>query len=400
VKKILFVINTLGRAGAEMALMEMLANIDRTGYEVSLFVLSGQGELIHDLPDHVRLLNETFDDTPVLSAEGTRRLVKNLIRSGLRSGALFYRLPYLIKNTFVMLRRKNFSLNKLMRRLLADGAARFSEEYDLAIAYLEGGAAFYVDEYVNAKKKAAFIHVDYNRAGYNRCLDNDTYLRFDRIFTVSDEVRTAFLQTYPECEDRTQIFHNMLNRKCILEKAAQAGGFSDGYDGFRILTVGRLYAQKALEVSIEAMKLLKESGIRARWYVLGEGEERKRLEKLIRRYHLEEDFLLLGATDNPYPYFAQTDLYVHASRFEGKSIAIQEAQILGCPIIVSDCSGNREQVIHEKDGLVCVLSPQGIRDAVLRLYRDTGLRERLGKEAAHRSQVSDNELKKIYEIGG
>jgi glycosyltransferase involved in cell wall biosynthesis len=297
-----------------------------------------------------------------------------------------------------MLGRKNFSLNKLMRRLLADSAARVSGEYDLAVAYLEGGASFYVDEYVAAKKKAAFIHVDYNRAGYNRCLDNDIYLRYDRIFTVSDEVRRAFLQTYPECENRTNIFHNMLNRKRILEKAKLAGGFSDNYDGFRILTVGRLYAQKALEISIEAMRLLKESGIGARWYVLGEGEERKALEKRIRRYHLEEDFLLPGATDNPYPYFAQTDLYVHASRFEGKSIAIQEAQILGCPMIVSDCSGNREQVTHEKDGLLCALSPEGIRDAVMRLYGDTQLRERLGKEAARRSQVSEEELEKFYEL--
>ena len=93
---------------------------------------------------------------------------------------------------------------------------------------------------------------------------------------------------------------------------------------------------------VPAMKLLKDQGIKARWYVLGEGELRNKLQQKIDSLGLKEDFLLLGAKENPYPYYKQCDLYVHATRFEGKSIAIQEAQVLGCTILVSDCSGNRE----------------------------------------------------------
>ena len=63
---------------------------------------------------------------------------------------------------------------------------------------------------------------------------------------------------------------------------------------------------------------------------------------------------------NPYPYLRQADVYVHASRFEGKSIAIQEAQVLGKAIVVSDCSGNREQVEPGKDGLMCDLTPEAV----------------------------------------
>ena len=92
----------------------------------------------------------------------------------------------------------------------------------------------------------------------------------------------------------------------------------------RILTVGRLTAQKAYEVAVDAMKLLKDQGIKARWYVLGEGELRNKLQQKIDSLGLKEDFLLLGAKENPYPYYKQCDLYVHATRFEGKSIAIQD----------------------------------------------------------------------------
>ena len=66
----------------------------------------------------------------------------------------------------------------------------------------------------------------------------------------------------------------------------------------------------------------------------------------IEQLGLQNAFILVGAVNNPYPYYTQADLYVHATRFEGKSIAIQEAQTLGCPMVVSDCSGNREQVIQ------------------------------------------------------
>ena len=68
-----------------------------------------------------------------------------------------------------------------------------------------------------------------------------------------------------------------------------------------------------------------------------------------------------GAVANPFPYFKQSDIYVHASRFEGKSIAIQEAQTLGCAIIASDCNGNREQIIDGEDGLLCELTPEKLQ---------------------------------------
>ena len=140
--------------------------------------------------------------------------------------------------------KKRILPDKLMWRALSDGAERFDRVYDLAVAFLEGGASYYVADHVKAKKKAAFIHVDYTRAGYTRRLDRDCYLKFDRIFTVSDEVREAFLKVYPQCREKTEIFHNLVDREGILKKAQLPGGFSDSFQGLRILTVGRLTARR------------------------------------------------------------------------------------------------------------------------------------------------------------
>ena len=127
-------------------------------------------------------------------------------------------------------------------------------------------------------------------------------------------------------------------------------------------------------------------------YVLGEGSEREMLEKKIAQFGLQKDFLLLGAVENPYPYYVQTDIYVHATRFEGKSIAIQEAQILGCPVIASDCNGNREQIENGIDGILCSLTPEAIADSIKELIADPKKREKYAKRAQNRNTQNKDEL--------
>lgn len=397
-KKLLFVINTLGQAGAETAMLNLFRQIDPKQYEISLYVLMGQGEMVSELPEYVRLLNSSFCESPVLSGAGRRLMVRRVMAAALRRGTVFRLLPYLLRHFFSMAAKRQLQPDKLLWRLLSDGGQRFKEEYDLAVAYLEGGSAYYVSDHVKAKRKAAFVHVDYGRAGYNRALDRECYLNFDRIFAVSDEVKTSFDKVYPECVERSFVFHNLLDVEGIRRKAALRGGFEDDFRGLRILTVGRLTAQKAYDVALEAMSLLKERGEQVRWYVLGEGNQRSFLEEKRKRLGLEEDFLLPGAVKNPYPYFAQADIYVHATRFEGKSIAIQEAQILGKAIIVSDCSGNREQVTSGVDGLLCELTPESICDGIQKLIHDPDLRGRLGSRASERSFGDREELEKLLEL--
>ena len=137
------------------------------------------------------------------------------------------------------------------------------------------------------------------------------------------------------------------------------------------------------------MKLLKDQGVNVRWYVLGEGELKEQLQQKIDSLGLTGDFILLGAEENPYPYYKQCDLYVHATRFEGKSIAVQEAQVLGCAILVSDCSGNREQVNDGIDGSLCLLSAEDISRNIKELLEDDEKCMQYRKNASRR--ISDNQ---------
>lgn len=397
-KKVLFVMNTLGRAGAEMALLELLRQLSEKDVDISLYVLTGQGEMLEQLPAGVKLLNKKYNSCSVHTPEGKKMLAVTSLKAMFRRATILRRFPYLVKQLFSMMKNGKIMPDKLLWRVLSDGADFFTEEYDLAVAYIEGGSTYYVHDHVKAKKKVAFFHVDYSMAGYTRSLDKECYLGYDKVFPVSDEVKEAFLKVYPECRERTEVFHNLINQERVRKLSGEQGGFSDDYEGYRILTVGRLMAQKDFAQSIGAMKLLKDKGVKARWYILGEGEERENLEKLIEKLDLKDDFFLLGVTNNPYVYMAQADLYVHATRFEGKSIAIQEAQILGCSILVSDCSGNREQVVHGVDGLLCELTPEGICDGVMNLLEDKEKRLQYGQKAAKRKMTESTEIDKMLSL--
>jgi glycosyltransferase involved in cell wall biosynthesis len=289
-------------------------------------------------------------------------------------------------------------VDKLLWKMLSDGSDILSEEYDLATAFLEGASTYYVRDHVRAKKKAAFIHVNYLEAGYNRKLDKNVYIDMDKIFAVSEDVRKSFLSEYSECEDKTYIFENILDVKSIIKKSEESGGFDDAFDGKRILTIARLTAQKAIDVSIDACRILLDKGENVKWYVLGDGDLRTKLEEKIKKEGLTDRFILFGVKDNPYPYLKQCDLYVHATKFEGKSIAIREAQVLGKPIIVSDCPSNLELVVSGEDALVTKLDAKAISDSIIKLLHDENLCTELGEKARIKDNYGPDSLDELLNM--
>ena len=397
-KKVLFVINTLGCAGAETALIELLKSLDEKEYELSLYVLMGQGEMIDKIPENVKLLNDHYCKDSVLSKQGKQAMMKTVWRSFWGNGNVFGKFAYIVRTFSAMRRTGKFQPDKILWRVISDGSQRFEETYDLAVAYLEGGSTYYVADHVKAKKKAAFIHIDYESSGYTKGMDRNCFDKMDRIFTVSDEVKKQFLNVYPKYQDKVKVFHNIINQDEIRRKAEEETGFEDHFDGVRLLTVGRLTYQKAYDIAIDAMKLIKDRGYKVRWYILGEGSERPALEKKVKELGLEKEFLMPGAASDPFPYYKQADIYVHATRFEGKSIAIQEAQTLGCAIIASDCNGNREQIVQGKDGLLCQLDPESIAEAVISLVEDRDKRIRLENAAKEKDIVHKGEIKLLLEL--
>ena len=116
-KKILFVINTLGRAGAETALLELLRRLDAEEYEISLYVLLGQGEMISQVPQRVHVKNKKICTASVLSGAGRRKLIQTSFLAFFRHGRTIKKMQYVIQNFFRMKKTGNIQPDKLLWRV-------------------------------------------------------------------------------------------------------------------------------------------------------------------------------------------------------------------------------------------------------------------------------------------
>lgn len=370
-KKILFVINTMGRAGAERALIALMNALPPEKYDISLLSLINRGEMFLQVPNHIHVINKKPDPRSVLNTGGKIALIKTVLTCFFYKGKGFLLIPYLIKNFMAQIKAKKIQPDKLLWRILAQGTPAPKETYDLAVAYLEGASTYFVADSVHAAKKASFIHIDYQKAGYTTALDKDAYQKIDRIFSVSKEAGESFLRLYPQYQEKLRLFRNLLNVAEIQKESRKPlppeDPFAQSQASYQLLTVGRLNYQKAYDIAIPTLKILREKGLDVDWFVLGEGSLKKELQKQIAKEGLQGHFVLLGTKQNPYPYYKNATLYVHATRYEGKSIAIEEAQILHKAIIASDCTGNREQITHNQNGYLLHLTPESLADGIAHL---------------------------------
>ena len=170
----------------------------------------------------------------------------------------------------------------------------------------------------------------------------------DKIIAVSKGVATDLSISAKLSPNRIQVIYNPIVTP-ELQKKSQSPldhpWFRTGEPPV-ILGVGRLTAQKAFSVLIEAFAQVRKSQT-ARLLILGEGEERPILEGMIKKLGLEQDVNLPGFVSNPYPYFAHAALFVLSSRWEGLPTVLVEAMSLRTPVIATDCPSGPREILGE-----------------------------------------------------
>lgn len=134
-----------------------------------------------------------------------------------------------------------------------------------------------------------------------------------------------------------------------------------------IVTAGRLSPGKGFPDLINAVNILK-SEMPIKLAILGEGESREELEKLIKSKELEETVRLLGFQSNPLKYFNKADVFVLSSYFEGLPNVLVEAMASGCTVVSTDCpTGPREVLQDGKFGeLIPMHDPATMAKAIKR----------------------------------
>lgn len=369
-KKVLFVINTMGRAGAERCLLHLLKAWEDEEYEISLFSVIGRGELFLEVPSHVRVLNQSPCVDSVFDSKARKSFVKNIVKGVIGRGLIFKEFLPFIRLLCWQVKEKRVDIKKLCWKIVSDTAPAMEEEFDLAVGYLQGAATYYVMDHVNAGKKVVFLHNEYEASGYCPISDRPYYEKADRIYCVSDYISTGLKEVFPSCRDRVETFYNFADADWVKMRAEEgtAPEIQKKAGTLCLLTAARLEYVKAFDVAIQAIAYMKEKGINAVWYVIGDGSLRRQLEKEIKERGVEDCFFLLGQKENPYPYMAACDIYVQETRFEGFCTSITEAVLLGKRVVASDCGGNREQLTHYGTGVLTELTPQGIAEGIQKAW--------------------------------
>lgn len=395
-KKILIVIHDMKLGGAQKSLLSFLTGLEDSQYgreyEIDLLVTQPVGELLSHIPQQVKRIAPSRE-LLWLSSHFNKKLLQNFSFKGLRGelrwilGKRLGRFP------------KNLSSAQKMWECWKNLIPALEDTYDVAISYIDGYPNYYVMDKVRAAKKVLWYHSQYQKQGYCPEFDGAYLENCDRVVTVSHQCRDCIVQAFPHLEQKIQVLENITLRQQVLSRSLEAGGEEfDICQAARLLTVGRLHPMKGIDLAIEAAKCLKEKDIPFLWVVVGEGSERPKLEKMIEKYALQEQVLLVGARENPYPYMAKCDLLVQPSRVEGKSIVLDEAKILCKPIVATNYATVAASVTHEQTGLVVDMTPEGIADGICRLLQDHTLTDNITKTLAANPESNEEELTRYVQV--
>lgn len=375
-EKILVVIDTLKGGGAEKVLYDILRNIDLSKYKIELFLIQNEGiyrEKIKELGINIEFL---FDERKDLFSNILYRKFKSMIIKILR---YFYcKYPILIKK----LKNKN---------------------YDVEIAFLEGYSTVLVANRknnvpVNMKcKKIAWVHIDLEKHRVlNSNLEKESYQKMNEVICVSEDSKKSVLNLYSENEIKVKVIYNPIDKNNILEKSKEKIEMKK--DKLNIITVGRLNQQKGYDILLQSHNKLIKEGLDHNLIILGEGPERKNLEKYIKDNNLEKNIQLLGFKENPYPYLKEADIFVSSSRYEGYPLVLCEAVCLGKPIIATNCTGPKEILENGKYGLMAeVENIEDLADKMKKLILDEKLRKKYSDLSRKRAEIF-NIRKTIQEI--
>lgn len=385
-KNILIVYGTMSIGGSTTSLLSLLHCFDFSKYDVDLALANTNGELSYLLPKNLNIL-------PGLMPQNLEQLKRHSLRA-----IITY---FIAKVLAINSKNSKNVIGQIMSYENVRLSRKTLKKYDIAISFLENYPLVYVANNVNACHKISWIHVDYKAAGFIRLLDKECFSKFDNIVLVSNECKKSFDEEFPKLSNRSVVIENILLKDTIIKLSEQKVNFKVSKKYLNIVTVCRIsFSHKGLDRVIKAFKKLKDNQIDNcfKWYVIGNGIDFEIMKKMIAEYNLKDTIILLGEKKNPLPYVKLMDLFLLPSRYEGKPMAVTEAQMLDVPPLVTNYSSAAEQVNSGYDGMIVNNSDDAIFDAFCFLIKNIGVVDEWKKNLSKRRFDNASEINKIYSL--
>lgn len=171
-------------------------------------------------------------------------------------------------------------------------------------------------------------------------------------------------------------------------------------DVFNIIHVGRLTPVKRQDKIIEAVRVLKDRGVKVRLKIVGEGLLYDDLSRTVEEARLQDEVELLGASNEVEKWMAMADAFVLASDHEGIPLVIAEALASGLPVISTRVGGLPSMIENDVSGLFFDGSSTDLAVQIERLVHDEELRRllQLGAKEASRKFAYQTMARSYYDL--
>lgn len=357
--KTLIVINNLGCGGAQKSLISLLNELTMQQMEIDLLVLNQKDVFFDQIPAWINQIGSVAEISAMHSSfgEGFKTIGSKAVCLKMLLAKCLYKISKNPQYDTVQ------NLWNVWKRFVP----MQSKKYDLAISYVDGFSNYYVMDKVVATKKILWIHNEYEKLSYNSEYDRAYFNKADRLVTISERCVKSLEKVFPECSSKIRMLYNISSTKMIWQLAEK--NYPDEYRGKKniLVSIGRLNTQKGFDLAIQAAKIIEEKGVEFTWFIIGEGEDEQMLREQIKKERLNDSVKLIGIRKNPYPYIRYADVFVQPSRYEGKSIVLDEAKILCKPIVVTDYTTVVDSITDGVNGRIVQFDPNAIANGILEL---------------------------------
>ena len=372
--KLLFVISNINIGGPQKSLLALLDKIDYNLFDVDIYVMKPGGLLKNYYNSNINFL-ETDDliTATTIPSENTIRHLSIFIKKG-KIKMFFSALGALI-NHVIFRKNMNQERQKFWGKY-KDAIPRLVGNYDLAFGIL-GLSTYFLIDLVEAGKKFHWIRSDTRILNRDTKIDASYYKKLDGSLSVSLECAEIFIEMYPFMKDKVEVFYNHIPVSFYKNLDYDENILGTDDNEIKLITVTRLDPLKGIEMAIEACSILIEKGYKIKWFILGDGKFRNEIEKMIDVKGIKGSFILLGFQLNTLSFINDADIFVHPSRTEGKSNAVDEAKFVGKPIVVTNYDTVREQIEDGVTGLICEMSGEEIANSIEKILKDNSLKKKL-----------------------
>lgn len=370
-KRVLFVVTYFDCGGTCRSLQNLLNMLNPSEYAVDVFGLVESGMYEKGM----------FNNCSIIPADRQLQLLysrysetKGITRKAAALLKIIDRISGRRYNTALLKRAAN--------KITAKG------NYDMVVAFSEGIVTKFLS-FVNHPNKVAWIHCDY--ANYHRLANYpdelQIYNSYKTIVCVSDYTKSTFTHIYPTLTKKTYSINNILDTEMMRNQAEMdlPEGINFDSNVFNIVSVGRLDPVKRLSIIPEIARLIIDNGVKIKWWIVGPkggtDNEFRKLTEEIEKKNLKDSVIYVGEQSNPYPFIKNANLLVNTSVSEACPYVINEAKVLGTPVVCTDFGSAAEFIEQDRTGVITSIDTMA--DAILRFIKEPALKNIVEKNLTH-----------------